>query len=83
VACRWQPWPSTSRPTRLAGLELPCLVMAGGASPAWMRASAAEVARAIPRSRYVVLPGQTHQAAPQLLAEQLLEFLAPVSVSEG
>ena len=57
--------------------------MAGGASPAWMRTSAAEVARAIPGSRYVVLPGQTHQAAPQLLAEQLLEFLAPVSVSEG
>lgn len=60
---------------RLNRLELPCLVMAGGASPAWMRTSAAEVARAIPGSRYVVLPGQTHQAAPQLLAEQLLEFI--------
>jgi pimeloyl-ACP methyl ester carboxylesterase len=66
---------------RLAQLDLPCLVIAGGASPAWMRDGVEALAQAIPGSRHVVLPGQTHQAAPEVIAEQLVGFFAPMAVS--
>jgi pimeloyl-ACP methyl ester carboxylesterase len=67
---------------RVAGLRIRTLVLAGGSSPAWMRESAAALASAIPNSREVVLAGQAHSPASQLLAEQLIGFFEPAVVSE-
>ena len=44
-------------------------MLAGGASPDWMRESAAAAAAAIPGAAAVVLPGQTHDVAADALAD--------------
>jgi pimeloyl-ACP methyl ester carboxylesterase len=62
---------------RVAALRTPTLVLQGGASPAWMRAGTAALARALPNGRLAVLEGQGHAAAqdaPQLLAAELVRF---------
>jgi pimeloyl-ACP methyl ester carboxylesterase len=51
-----------------ARIDVPTTVLAGGASPEWMRSSAAAAAAAIPGARSVVLPGQTHDVAADVLA---------------
>jgi pimeloyl-ACP methyl ester carboxylesterase len=64
---------------RLPGLKTPTLVLQGGASPAWMRAGTAALAKALPEGRLAVLDGQGHAAAreaPQLLAAELVRFAA-------
>ncbi|MEU9391609.1 alpha/beta hydrolase [Streptomyces sp. NPDC048324] len=60
---------------RLAGIEVPVLSLAGGASPAWMREAARAVADAVPQGTYAVLEGQTHMVDPNVLAPALAEFL--------
>ena len=52
----------------LAKVVVPTTVLSGGAGPAWMRESAAAAAAAIPGARSAVLPGQTHDVAPDALA---------------
>lgn len=64
----------------LRGLGVPVLVMIGGASPAWIRASGRALAESLPSAELADLPGQTHQAAPEMLAWHLKSFLAGVSV---
>lgn len=61
---------------RLAAITAPTLVMAGGASPDWMRNSAQTVARIIPGAEYRVLEGQTHGAADEVLVPVLVSFFA-------
>ena len=59
---------------RLASIPVPILVMAGGASPAFMAAAAQAVAHALPNAKLRTLAGQTHDVAPEVLAPVLVEF---------
>ncbi|MET7618584.1 alpha/beta fold hydrolase [Streptomyces sp. NPDC005408] len=52
------------------------MVVDGGASPGWLRDAARAVSSALPRGRHRTLTGQTHEAAPQVLAPVLTEFFA-------
>lgn len=61
---------------RLASIPVPTLVMAGGASPAFMQEAAQAVARALPNAQLRTLEGQTHDVAPEVLAPVLGEFFA-------
>jgi pimeloyl-ACP methyl ester carboxylesterase len=68
-------------PEELRGVTLPVMVMIGGASPAWIRASGAALAAALPNAQLVELPGQTHQAAPEMLAWHLKSFFEHTTVA--
>ncbi|MEU9992185.1 alpha/beta hydrolase [Streptomyces sp. NPDC048045] len=59
---------------RLAAIPVPVLVVAGGASPRWMREANHAVADAVPQSTYQVLEGQTHMVEPDVLGPVLAEF---------
>lgn len=59
---------------RLALITIPTLVMAGGASPAFMQDAAQVVAHAFPNAQLRTLEGQTHDVAPEILAPVLAEF---------
>jgi pimeloyl-ACP methyl ester carboxylesterase len=59
---------------RAASLKMPVLVMNGGAGFPFMRDTAEALARAIPKSRYRSLEGQTHEVAPDALAPVLIDF---------
>jgi pimeloyl-ACP methyl ester carboxylesterase len=61
---------------RLASITVPVLAVAGGASPAWMRAGTRAVAEAVPEGSYRELEGQTHMVDPTALAPALAEFFA-------
>lgn len=61
---------------RAASVAVPALVLAGGASPDWMRDAAAAMADALPGGRLRTLEGQTHEVDPEVLAPVLLEFFA-------
>jgi pimeloyl-ACP methyl ester carboxylesterase len=65
-----------SLPDELGRIAVPTTAMAGGASPGWMVASAEAAAAAVPGGRCVVLPGQTHAAAPDVLAAAVREAVA-------
>ena len=65
----------SSVPTeRLAKIRVPTLGLYGGASPAWGHDSIAAVTGAIPGATQEVVEGQTHGAAPDVLAPILIEF---------
>ncbi len=55
-------------------ISVPVLVVAGGASPEWMRAANRAVAEAVPQGTYRVLEGQTHMVEPDVLGPVLAEF---------
>lgn len=57
-----------------SAVAVPALIMAGGASPAWLRQAAQQVADAAPHARYRTLEGQTHEVAAEALAPVLTEF---------
>jgi pimeloyl-ACP methyl ester carboxylesterase len=57
-----------------AAVTTPTLVMAGGASADWARNTAQALAAVLPHAQYQVLPGQTHSAAPEVLAPVLEAF---------
>ena len=61
---------------RLAEITAPALVGDGGASPAWLRKTAAALADALPNAQHRTLDGQTHAVAPEALAPVLAEFFA-------
>lgn len=63
----------------LADVSVPTLTLAGGASPEWMRVAARQAAEALPQGRYAVLPGQTHNAAPEVLADAVAQFAQSLS----
>jgi len=52
----------------------PTLVADGGKSPAYMRASAANVASVLPNATYETVPGQTHIVKAKVLAPVLRDF---------
>lgn len=56
-------------------LRVPTCVLAGAASPPWMRDGNRALADAIPAARYVELAGQTHDVDPARLADALRAFL--------
>jgi pimeloyl-ACP methyl ester carboxylesterase len=62
---------------RAASITAPTLVMAGGASPAWLHNAAQAAAQAIPGAQQRILEGQTHGVAPDVLAAALMEFFKP------
>ena len=60
----------------LAGNTEPCLVIVGGASPAWMQHAGKAVADALPNGRHAVLDGQTHDVSIAALAPVLSDYFA-------
>jgi pimeloyl-ACP methyl ester carboxylesterase len=65
----------SSVPTeRLAKIAVPTLGLYGGASPSWGRNSIAAVTGAIAGATQKAVEGQTHRAAPDVLAPILIEF---------
>lgn len=58
-----------------ASIEVPTLVVAGGADMPWMRETAEALARALPRGEVRFLEGQGHDVDPEVLAPVLTEFL--------
>ena len=59
-----------------ARITAPTLVVVGEGSPQWFRDTAAAIVDAVPGARLAVLPGQDHNAAPDVLAAVLTELLA-------
>ncbi len=59
---------------RWAAATSPSLVMDGGASPAWIRNSARTLAGLLPNAQHRTLEGQTHAAAPEVLAPEVERF---------
>jgi len=62
-------------PSSLGTIQASTLVLAGGASPGWMRDSAQGAAQAIPGARFEVLEGQTHDVAADVLAAAVEELV--------
>ena len=60
---------------RIASIETPTLVIAGGDSPPFLRNAARAVADALPSGEHRTLPGQTHQIDPDVTAPLVTEFL--------
>lgn len=61
---------------RLASVSVPTLAMAGGASLPWAVEGAEKLAATMPNVRAVILPGQSHGPADDLVAAALGEFFA-------
>jgi pimeloyl-ACP methyl ester carboxylesterase len=59
---------------RASRVATPTLVIAGAASPPFMRETAEALAKAIPNGRTTTLEGQTHDVAPDAIAPVLEEF---------
>jgi pimeloyl-ACP methyl ester carboxylesterase len=59
---------------RWTSATLPTLVADGGKSPAYLRNSAAAVARVLPNAKYQTVPGQTHLVKAKVLAPVLRDF---------
>jgi pimeloyl-ACP methyl ester carboxylesterase len=58
----------------LSDVGTPVLALAGSASPAWARAAAEAIGAGAPDGRSLVLPGQTHAVAPEVIVPVLTEF---------
>ena len=61
---------------RLKNLDVPVLVMDGGASPEFMRKTTENLTKAFPNALHRTLRDQTHDVRPEALAPALLEFFA-------
>jgi pimeloyl-ACP methyl ester carboxylesterase len=61
---------------RVSSVTIPTLVLDGGESPAWARRAVQAVVDILPHAQRRTLAGQTHGAAPQILAPVLEEFFA-------
>lgn len=58
----------------MAAIQVPALVMAGGASPEWMHNGVQSATNAIPGAGHRVLEGQTHAVEAAAIAPVLVEF---------
>lgn len=65
---------STAPLKRWSSLELPTLVMDGGASPAWQRDAVQALVDVLPHAQRRTLEGQTHGVAPEVLAPVFEDF---------
>ena len=64
-----------SLPTdRIGSVDVPTLVIAGGADMPWMRDTARALADALPNGSVTLLDGQGHDVDPAVLAPVLVEF---------
>jgi pimeloyl-ACP methyl ester carboxylesterase len=63
-------------PREWASVTVPALVMDGGASPPWQRNAARALAAVLPNAEYRSFEGQTHAAAPEVLAPALAGFFS-------
>ena len=61
-------------PASLKKITVPTLVMGGSKYAPNMKAAVEGVAAAVPGSRLVILPGQTHQVSPAVLVPELKSF---------
>lgn len=61
---------------RMAKISVPTHVLGGGESPAWARNTVHAVAAAIPNAQHILLEGQTHGAAADVLAPVLVKFFS-------
>ncbi len=68
---------------RWTAATAPTLVMDGGASPAWIRNSARTFAGILPNAQHRTLEGQTHAAAPEVLAPEIERFFSVEAVREA
>jgi len=60
---------------RVARLDVPALIMDGGATPyPFMHVTATALASAMPNAQHRILAGQTHEVAPEAIAPVLVEF---------
>jgi pimeloyl-ACP methyl ester carboxylesterase len=59
---------------RVPSVTAPTLLIDGGASPVWSRNAVQTLADKLPHGHRRTLEGQTHVAAPELLAPVLVEF---------
>lgn len=59
-------------------VSVPTLVMSGGGSPAWLTAAAEQLASRLPTSTMELLPGQTHQVDPAVLATATSAHFTPL-----
>jgi pimeloyl-ACP methyl ester carboxylesterase len=62
---------------RLARIGVPTVTISGGSSPEWAGHACAGVAAAVPGARHVVLDGQTHAVAHDVVAPVLIDHLRP------
>jgi pimeloyl-ACP methyl ester carboxylesterase len=58
---------------RLARIGVPTLALSGGGSPEWAGRAGAAVAAAVPGARHLVLDGQTHAVAHEVIAPVLVD----------
>jgi pimeloyl-ACP methyl ester carboxylesterase len=63
-------------PASYASIEVPTVVLEGEKSPAWLRRSAAEIARALPHGELVKIAGAAHNGPDQEAPERVGEVLA-------
>jgi pimeloyl-ACP methyl ester carboxylesterase len=67
--------PESAVPSARAGnISMPTLVMAGSASYPFMDVAAQDLAKKIPKGKYRVIEGQTHEVDPAVIAPVLTEF---------
>ncbi len=59
---------------RLIRIGIPTLVLSGSDSAPDLQKAAREVANVLPRAEHRILPGQTHDASPEVIAPLLVEF---------
>lgn len=59
----------------LSEVSMPVLALAGSASPAWARDGAEAIGAMAPGGRSLILPGQTHAVAAEVIVPVLREFL--------
>ena len=62
---------------RLARIGVPTVTISGGSSPEWAGRACAAVAAAVPGARHVVLDGQTHAVAHDVVAPVLIDHFRP------
>jgi len=67
---------------RFAGVRVPTLVLAGGASPAWMQDAARALVDVLPDAEHRTLPDQTHDVDVEVLAPVVAAFLSADPVAE-
>ncbi|MDQ1662293.1 MAG: hypothetical protein QOJ68_2273 [Blastococcus sp.] len=60
---------------RLARIGVPTVAVSGGASAEWAARAGAAIVDAVPGARHVVLDGQTHAVAHEVIAPLLIEAL--------
>ena len=69
---------------RFASIGVPALVMNGGKTDHRLREAAQTIVNAIPAARYRELPGQTHNAKPDVLTPAVVEFFtAPTAATSS